>query len=79
MAKFQVLAGKHYVSLEPVQVARKGDVVESDRDLVALFGDEKFRRVEEVVQVQVEDDKADDKADAAKAKGKKAASPEQDK
>lgn len=78
MAKFQVLAGKHYVSLEPLHVARQGDVVESDRDLVEVFGSEKFRRVEEAPQVadaRVEDDKAD----AAKTKGKKAASPEQDK
>jgi hypothetical protein len=46
MAKFEVLDGSHVVQQEPMHIASKGEVVESDRDLVAIFGEQKFKLVE---------------------------------
>lgn len=45
MAKYKLLAGKHVISFDPLVKAGPGDVVESDRDLVALFGENKFEFV----------------------------------
>lgn len=47
MAKFKLLAGRHVISVEPLVKAQEGDVVESDRDLVALFGNTKFELLPE--------------------------------
>lgn len=41
--RFEVLAGTHYVGEVP---AVQGEVIESDDDLVAIHGSNKFRRVE---------------------------------
>lgn len=46
MAKYELLEGSHVIHNEPVLFAAKGDIVESDRDLVAVFGEQKFRLVE---------------------------------
>jgi hypothetical protein len=46
MAKYELLEGSHLVSDTPMVVASKGEVVESDRDLVAIFGEQKFKLVE---------------------------------
>lgn len=49
MAKYKLLAGKHVISFDPVVKAEPGDVVESDRDLVSLFGETKFELIPESV------------------------------
>jgi hypothetical protein len=41
-----LLEGSHVIQNEPVSFASKGDIVESDRDLVAVFGKQKFKLVE---------------------------------
>jgi len=46
MAKYELLEGSHVVQNEPLVFASKGEVVESDRDLVAIFGEQKFKLVE---------------------------------
>ena len=46
MAKFSLLVGSHVVSSEPLEIVQAPAVVESDRDLVAVFGSEKFKLVE---------------------------------
>lgn len=45
MPKFKVLDGSHVVSNEPLTFANKGDVVESEVDLAAKFGSNKFEPV----------------------------------
>jgi len=47
LQKFKLLAGKHVISSDPLTKAVEGDIVESDRDLVELFGPLKFARVVE--------------------------------
>jgi hypothetical protein len=47
MAKFRLLAGKHVISTDPLTKAVPGDIVESDKNLVELFGDNKFELVAE--------------------------------
>jgi uncharacterized Fe-S cluster-containing radical SAM superfamily protein len=61
MAKYKVLEGVHVVSNEPLVMASVGEIVDSDRDLVAVFGDQKFAKVEDSVA-----------ADEPKKKGPKA-------
>jgi hypothetical protein len=46
MARYEILDGSHVVQSEPMHIASKGEVVESDRDLVAIFGEQKFKLVE---------------------------------
>ena len=46
MAKYELLEGSHVIQNEPVSFAVKGDLVESDRDLVAVFGKQKFKLAE---------------------------------
>jgi hypothetical protein len=46
MASYELLEGSHVIQNEPVSFASKGDIVESDRDLVAVFGKQKFKLVE---------------------------------
>ena len=46
MAKYELLVGSHVISGEPLEVVQAPAVVESDRDLVAAFGSEKFKLVE---------------------------------
>ncbi len=46
MASYELLEGSHLVSDAPMVVASKGEIVESDRDLVAVFGAQKFKLVE---------------------------------
>lgn len=45
MAKYKVLEGSHVVSNEPLVVVDRGDVFESERDLVERFGSNKFELV----------------------------------
>lgn len=59
MAKFRLLDGSHVVSNEPLKLVSKGEIVESDSDLAAKFGSNKFEPV------------ADDKPVAPKAKAEK--------
>lgn len=61
MAKFKLLDGSHVVSNEPLVVVSKGEIVESESDLVAKFGSNKFEHI------------ADDKPVAPKAKAEKEA------
>jgi hypothetical protein len=61
MAKYKVLDGSHVVSNEPLVVVGRGEVFESDRDVIAAFGDQKFAKVEDSVA-----------ADEPKKKGAKA-------
>lgn len=42
---FRLLAGRHEGRLDPDVTYVKGDIIESDVDLVAMFGDNKFREV----------------------------------
>lgn len=46
MAKYELLTGSHVIENQPVAFAVAGDVVGSDRDLVAIFGEQKFKLVE---------------------------------
>lgn len=47
MAKYKVLEGSHVVSNDPLVVVSRGDVFDSERDVVAVFGDQKFAKVED--------------------------------
>ena len=68
MAQFKVLAGTH---AEGREISRRGDIVSSELDLVAVFGSAKFEAVGQPVPVEPdpepapvevaeEDDEADD-------------------
>lgn len=57
---FRVLAGRHTANKV---VYAKDDIVESDRDLVALFGDNKFKREIELEMKQDKTSPADSKAE----------------
>lgn len=50
MAKFRLLVGSHVTGNVPgtfeIMKARAGDIVESSRDLVAVFGPERFEFIE---------------------------------
>jgi hypothetical protein len=50
--KFQVLQGAHIICNDPLQDVVAPGVVESDRDLVAVFGDQKFKRLPDDEPVQ---------------------------
>jgi len=56
VAKYKLLAGKHFVSFDPLVKAVQGDVVESDRDLVALFGANKFEESAQESPEEVSDE-----------------------
>jgi hypothetical protein len=53
MATFELLVGSHVVSPDAVEVVSAPARIESDVDLVAKFGSEKFRLVEGEVKPAV--------------------------
>jgi len=73
MAKFRVLSGRHY---EGDVLYEQDSIVESDRDLVAAFGMEKFAEVVEAapqkaVEETPESEKTEEEEEPAKAEKKK--------
>lgn len=52
---YEVLDGSHVTNNEPIEVAGKGEKVTSDRDLIALFGADKFRLIGPAVAEAVAD------------------------
>lgn len=56
--RFEVLEGSHVVNNDPMETINKGGVVETEVDLVAKFGDNKFKYLGDV-----EPAKADSKSD----------------
>lgn len=57
MPKFKLLDGSHVVSNEPLTFANRGEIVESEVDLVAKFGSNKFELVEAPQEVAPKDEK----------------------
>jgi hypothetical protein len=53
MATFELLVGSHVVSPDAVEIVSAPARIESDVDLVAKFGSEKFRLVEGEVKPAV--------------------------
>lgn len=71
MAKFKLLVGSHVTCNEPLTFAQEGDIVESESDLVAIHGREKFSYVTEAAPAVASVQAADSQAPSEDKKGKK--------
>lgn len=71
MAKFKLLVGSHATCNEPLTLAQEGDIVESESDLVAIHGREKFSLVIEAAPVMAPVPPSDPQAPSEDKKGKK--------
>lgn len=52
--RFEVLEGSHVVNNDPIETVNKGGVVETEVDLVAKFGDTKFKYLGDVEPVKAD-------------------------
>lgn len=52
--RFEVLEGSHVVNNDPIETVNKGGVVETEVDLVAKFGDNKFKYLGDVEPVKAD-------------------------
>lgn len=52
--RFEVLEGSHVVNNEPIETVDKGGVVETEVDLAAKFGSNKFKYLGDVEPVKAD-------------------------
>lgn len=62
MPKYRLLMGRHQ-EVKGGELYKRGDVFKSDRDLVALFGKNRFERVGKIVYEDEDDDEPEVESD----------------